>query len=186
MTGITILFCLQGIPTLYYGTEQALHGHGNSDRFVREALWGKPGGFDTSHRFYKAIQQLSGIRASQPALRYGRLYFRPISGNGTDFGPSNTAPGVLAFSRILNQTEVIVVANLDAGANFQGHVIADRFLHKANDAFRVINDPAAPQPGNLVTRSNLVIHEIDGRITSGPANTIAVNVAPMSVQIITR
>jgi len=36
---ITVLFGLQGIPCLYYGTEQGLHGRGHSDQFVREALW---------------------------------------------------------------------------------------------------------------------------------------------------
>jgi len=33
-----ILFGLQGIPCVYYGTEQGLHGIGNSDACVREAL----------------------------------------------------------------------------------------------------------------------------------------------------
>ena len=42
MLGIAVLFGLQGIPCLYYGTEQGLHGRGDSDQFVREALWGKP------------------------------------------------------------------------------------------------------------------------------------------------
>ena len=36
------LYALPGIPCLYYGTEQGLHGHG-SDLAVREALWGGPG-----------------------------------------------------------------------------------------------------------------------------------------------
>ena len=42
MLGIAVLFGLQGIPCLYYGTEQGLHGRGDSDRFVREALWASP------------------------------------------------------------------------------------------------------------------------------------------------
>ncbi len=37
--GLAALYCLPGIPCLYYGTEQYLHGKG-SDPAVREALWG--------------------------------------------------------------------------------------------------------------------------------------------------
>ena len=36
--GLGCLYSLPGIPCLYYGTEQGLHGHGN-DEAVREALW---------------------------------------------------------------------------------------------------------------------------------------------------
>jgi glycosidase len=55
------LFCLQGIPCIYYGTEQGLSGikddHGNSiqrKESVREALWGKePSAFDTAHPLFR-------------------------------------------------------------------------------------------------------------------------------------
>ena len=40
--GVACLYSLPGIPCLYYGTEQGLHGVG-SDPAVREALWGGPG-----------------------------------------------------------------------------------------------------------------------------------------------
>src|SRR5262249_32797718 len=56
--GIAALFSLPGIPCLYYGTEQGLHGHGGGDQSVREALWGKPGSFDGNHPFFKAIRAL--------------------------------------------------------------------------------------------------------------------------------
>ena len=120
--GVALLFGLQGIPCLYYGTEQGLHGRGGGDRSVREALWGKPNGFDTGHPLYMAIRGLAEIRDSQPALRYGRLYFRPISGDRVRFGASPFAPGVLAFSRILNNQEVVVIANASTEDRFTGHV----------------------------------------------------------------
>jgi glycosidase len=40
---------IESIPCLYYGTEQGLHGHGDSDPFVRQALWGKSNAFDVDH-----------------------------------------------------------------------------------------------------------------------------------------
>ena len=78
--GLACLCGLPGIPCLYYGTEQGLHGSG-SDPAVREALWGSPG-FQQDSFYYQQISRISEARASTPALRYGRFYFRPISGDG--------------------------------------------------------------------------------------------------------
>ncbi len=182
---IALLFGLQGIPCLYYGTEQGLHGRGNSDQNVREALWGKTNAFDVNHRFYQSIRTLSAIRDAQPALRYGRQYFRPISGDGIHFGVSPFAPGVLAFSRILNDTEVLVVANASTQSAFQGDVIIDLFLHADGDVFRILNKPGAFADGPAETRFGLSINEADGTFATGPARTLPVNLQPMEVQILT-
>jgi len=184
--GIAVLFGLQGIPCLYYGTEQGLHGRGSSDQFVREALWGKPNAFDVNQFFYKAIRRLAEIRDTQPALRYGRLYFRPISGDGVHFGASPFAPGVLAFSRILNNREVLVVANANTQEDFQGHVLIDLFINYDGEQFRVLNDSSASAPGPVEIRSGLEIREIDGGITTGPARMIRMSLRPMEVQILAK
>lgn len=184
--GIAVLFGLQGIPCLYYGTEQGLHGRGNSDQFVRETLWGKTNAFDVNHPFYKAIRRLSEIRNAQPALRYGRLYFRPISGDGVHFGASPFSPGVLAFSRILNNREVLVVANPNTRGDFQGHVLVDFFINDDGERFRILNDAGASTPGPVESRSGLEIREIDGGVTTGPARMIRVNLRPMEVQILAK
>ena len=67
------------------------------------------------------------MRARQPALRYGRQYLRPVSGDGRTFSISAFSPGVIAFSRILNDQEVVVVANPGVGA-FRGQGIVDSSL----------------------------------------------------------
>jgi glycosidase len=182
--GVGLLFGLQGIPCLYYGTELGLHGRGNSDQFVREALWGKPGGFDSNHPLYIAIRRLSQVRAAQPALRYGRIYFRPISGDGHQFGASAFAPGVLAFSRILNNREVVVIANANTQKRFQGKILVDFFINEDGERFKVLNEPMAAASGAVETRSGLEIHEIDGGVTTGPARMISVDLKPMEVQIL--
>lgn len=184
--GIALLFGLQGIPCLYYGTEQGLHGRGNSDQFVREALWGKPNAFDRNHPLYQAIKRLSEIRDSEPALRYGRLYFRPISGDGIHFGTSHFAPGVLAFSRILNNREVLVIANANTQGDFQGYVLVDFFINQEGEQFHVLNDAGALAPQPVATRSGLEISEIDGGMTTGPARMIRVSLRPMEVQILAK
>src|SRR5258708_4555459 len=137
-TGLALLFCLQGIPAIYYGTEQGLtgtvHPDGNPDLFnnesVREALWGKPNAFDKRHLLYTQIKALSRLREEQPALRFGRLYFRQVSGNGWDFGYSSGAAGLVAFSRVLSDIEVLVVANTNTQTPFDGLVLQDPDLNR--------------------------------------------------------
>jgi glycosidase len=191
---LACLVSLQGVPCLYYGTEQGLSGHKhdnlNDDSMVREALWGKPvGGFDPSHPIYAALQQVLQVRARQPALRYGRQYFRPISGDGSNFGLSTYLSGVLAFSRILNDQEVVFVANINRQAGFQGEVIIDSSLHSSANPMRPLFSNLRPiaglansvlnKPGGSVT-----IHEVDGSITNGPALTVQVQLQPGEVQIL--
>jgi len=76
--GLACLFGLPGIPCVYYGTEQGLHGAG-SDPAVREALWGGPG-FNEGAPFYHEIQKIAAVRGSHAPLRYGRFYFRLFPG----------------------------------------------------------------------------------------------------------
>jgi glycosidase len=136
--GLAVLFCLQGIPAIYYGTEQGLmgtvHPDGSPDLYnnesVREALWGKPNAFNNQHLLYAQIKALSRLREEQPALRFGRLYFRQVSGNGRDFGYSSGAGGLVAFSRVVSDTEVLVVANTNTQTRFDGLVLQDPDLNR--------------------------------------------------------
>jgi hypothetical protein len=50
------------------------------------------------------------------------------------------APGVLAFSRILNNREVLVVANANTKGDFQGHVLVDSSINHAGEQYRVLNN----------------------------------------------
>jgi glycosidase len=188
--GLTCLFTLLGIPCLYYGTEQGLHGRGDRDLAVREALWGKAGGFDRGHRFYRAVRQLAAVRDAQPALRYGRLYFRPISGDGVDFRVSSFRPGVIAFSRILNDQEVLVVANTQLDGGFLGHVIVDASLHAEGTPLAPLfsnkREPRAPEPVMTQSSPGLRIQEADGRLSRGPVRTARVDLQPAEVQILRR
>lgn len=188
--GLACLFTLQGIPCVYYGTEQGLHGIGNSDAAVREALWGKPGAFDKQHPFYTAIKRMNEVRQAQPALRYGRQYFRPISGDGVTFGISPFSPGVLAFSRVLNDQEVLIVANTQTNGGFAGEVIVDARLNPDQAPYIILfsNHEQPQPPGVVVTKvgGSITINEADGKQTSGPARVLPVQLHPMEVQILRR
>lgn len=116
------LLTSQGIPCIYYGTEQGFDGGGDHDSYVRECMFGgKWGAFETTgHHFfhpahpnYQFIAEIAAIRSREPALRYGRQYFREVSGNGVDFGYPIDGGCTLAYSRILDTTEILVALNLE-------------------------------------------------------------------------
>jgi len=187
--GVGCLFALLGIPVLYYGTEQGLHGAGDSDQNVREALWGKPDAFDTNDPLYQAVQQIAAVRARQPALRYGRQYFRGISGSSVDFGISTAAPGIVAFSRILNDGEVVVLANTLTNRPFSGFVIVDFGLNPDGSAMEILysNQGAiATLPGPVTTKAlnTVTIHELDGSVSHGPLRVLPFTLKPMEIQIL--
>jgi glycosidase len=143
------LFGLQGIPCVYYGTEQGLHGLGNDEEAVREALWGKPGGgFDHKHAFYQFLKKLAGVRTSQAPLRYGRQYFRPVSTDSENFYIPTTPGDPIAFSRVLAEQEVIVIANPNLHYQWTGFVIVDIVLNAHDEVFDVL---LSNKPGKYST-----------------------------------
>jgi glycosidase len=195
--GVGCLFTMQGIPCLYYGTEQGLHGSGDQDAAVREALWGQANAFHRTHPFYATIKRLAAIRQRQPALRYGRQYFRPISGDGIHFGVSPFREGLLAFSRILNDQEVLVVANTSTQAAWTGEVIVDMALNPEGSSYTPIftnktagqiGRDAASAPGAVVTKpaGTMETREISGAVTYGPARTFRMTLAAMEIQILVK
>jgi glycosidase len=196
--GLLLLFVLPGIPCVYYGTEQGLQGHKTGaltdDSMVREALWGKVdvrgarAGFDIAHPLYTFLRALGAVRATQPALRYGRYYFRPISGDGRSFGVSTLAPGVVAFSRILNDQEVVIVANTDLATAFSGEVVVDANLNESGAPYRILasNLGTAGATPNVFTRAQgtVAIAEVDGSTTNGPVRVLPVTLRPGEAQIL--
>jgi glycosidase len=184
--GLACLYSLPGIPCLYYGTEQGLHGAG-SDPAVREALWGGPG-FSEQTSFYRNIRQIAEVRATRPALRYGRFYFRPVSGDRQTFGVSPFQGGALAFSRILNDEEVVVVANTNAARPQSLDVIIDVLLSKPGDTYRILysNKPTPTAPSAVQERQAVTVHELDGSTGHGPLHVLGVTLQPLEVQILGR
>jgi glycosidase len=135
--GIGYLMTTPGIPSIYYGTEQGFDGGAwpgpYNDVVIRENMFGGNFGafgttgmhfFDRKHPLYKAIARIAAVRARTPALRYGRLYFREVSDDGQHYGQPVVGWGMLAYSRILDKSEVIVVLNL-RDSEYQNHVTCD-------------------------------------------------------------
>jgi glycosidase len=188
---IALLFTLQGIPSVYYGTEQGLSGtvdaNGNTDLSAnessREALWGKPSAFDTSVSVFKQIQLLSQLRDNEPPLRYGRFYFREVSGNGSDFGHSFGPGGIVAFSRILVDREIVVLANTGA-KTFTGAVILDRDIHAIPGQMRVAYSNKGNNGTGTVRHIPHAKFHRDGQVSIGLAAALDVIVAAREVQVL--
>jgi glycosidase len=184
---LALLLSLQGVPCVYYGTEAGFAGAGNRPEAVREALWGAPGAFDLARQpFAGTLQDLSAVRAARPELRYGRQYFRPLSGDGVTFGHSGFDGGVVAFSRILAASEVVVVANTNTVQEFTGHVLVDAHLTAPGTklAVQYSNRPGSRAPGSAVERPAGSVVVDDGGRSFGPICTVDVALGPMEVQIL--
>jgi glycosidase len=191
--GLALLFCLQGIPCLYYGTEQGLNGTVNANgaaelnsfESVREALWGKsPSAFDTHHGLYQQIKQLARLRNQEFALRYGRLYFREVSGNGSDFGLPSGKGGIVAFSRILTNREIVVVANMSSSDSFEGYVLVDRDLNRPGQIKEVAySNLDTTESQAIQTRKEANFYE--GKVFKGTGNAalLPISLQPREVQV---
>jgi len=186
--GVGCLFALPGIPCLYYGTEQGLSNSGQIVEAVREALWGKPGAFDQNSAFYRAIAKLAALRNTTPVLRYGRYYFRPITDDGSHFGISTSFPGAMAFSRVLSDQEVLVVANSNTQTAWKGEIIIDFSLNPGGTVYTVIfSNKAQPiVPGAIEEKDagSVVVTEVNGNVTHGPIRVVSVDLQPMEIQIV--
>ncbi|MGE5218905.1 MAG: alpha-amylase family glycosyl hydrolase [Chloroflexota bacterium] len=148
---IGYLLTSPGVPCIYYGTEQGFDGGGDNDSYVRECMFGGLWGafdsterhfFKTSNPIYQSIKRIAAIRQSEPALRYGRQYFREISDNGITFGYPVDGKCTLAYSRILDDSEILVALNLDAAPR-RDFVTVDANLSPAVSQLTNLLDPKA-------------------------------------------
>ena len=155
---LTCMMTMQGISCIYYGTEQGLDGHGDRREYVREALWSRPDGFSTTNPLYQHIKDLGQLISEQPALRYGRQYFRICSGNGVDFDYSPFQGGVISFSRVLNEKEILVVANTHVDQPATVHVVVDKNLNAEGKILNILFpfESRGPVPNACTTTGNIV------------------------------
>jgi glycosidase len=187
---VTCLYCLPGIPCVYYGTEQGLHGinapdHTN-DAVVREALWGIQPQFPQTSFFFAEMKKIAQLRTQEPTLRYGRFYFRPVSGNSFDFSVSPFSGGILAWSRILNDREVLIVANTNTTQLIAVDVILDSTLSRNGQQVGVLysNKRNPVTPGAVKTLAPVQVKELDDTTSTGPLQATRVTLAPMEVQVL--
>ncbi len=105
---LSYLFTEQGLPCLYYGTEQRFHG--GNDPNNREPLWWS--GYATGGSTFQYTAQLIRIRKTYPALRRGRFELTWT----TDHTADETDAGIVAFERKTDDGDyALVVINAQGG-----------------------------------------------------------------------
>jgi len=94
-----------GIPCIYYGTEQRFDG--GNDPANREDLWDS--GFDTQNGTFRFIKTAIALRKEHAPLRRGD--FQPVC-TSTEWSDSGApGAGIFAFERTYNGQTVLVVLN---------------------------------------------------------------------------
>lgn len=118
-TALSYLLTMDGIPCLYYGTEQGFNG--GNDPANREDMWREPSNpgfinygqgdafspFDQTHPVYTHIASLTALRKQLAPLRRGDFQIKWTSERTAD----EQDAGMLAFERSYNGETVLVVIN---------------------------------------------------------------------------
>jgi alpha-amylase len=140
IAAIGYILCALGTPCIYYGTEQGFEGNGG-DNEIREAMFdnNKPNVnlLNPDCHIYKEIANIASIVRSNEVLRFGRMYFREISGDGHHFGFPYGNSYTLAFSRMLYHKEVLVAYNVSQQTR-NDCVIVDAANHNIGDKMRFL------------------------------------------------
>jgi len=105
---LAYLLTMDGVPVLYYGTEQDFAGGGDPDN--REAMWNS--GYAKDGDTYVWMRRLIELRTRHRALRRGDMRFVWSS----DRTPPGNGAGVVAFERFTGDERVLVVINTSAEA----------------------------------------------------------------------
>lgn len=100
---LTLMLTMDGIPCIYYGTEQNFKG--GNDPANREPLWDS--GYDTTNATFKHISALNALRAKYAALRRGDMSVIWSTDNTND----ESDAGILAFERVYKKEKALVVIN---------------------------------------------------------------------------
>jgi glycosidase len=152
-----------GIPCVYYGTEQCFDGQGGSDRYVREAMFGGEfGAFRSRNRHffnedgpvYKELAKILAIRNEKIALRRGRQYLSPISGDGQHFGEPHMIGGemrsIVPWTRLFDDQEMLLAINTDCAAPRKAWVIMKRGVEAYSNRLECIYSTDQDQIGQVL------------------------------------
>jgi hypothetical protein len=150
---VGLMLTMPGIPSIYYGTEQALDGsenyhqysiepkHTYIDRYIRESMFGGPFAaygtsgchfFNPKHPTYLRIAAIARIRNRSDsigkALRRGHHYLRETSYCDRPFSIP-PAGELVAWSQVLYTTEVLIAFNTNPHQARGALVTVDSALH---------------------------------------------------------
>lgn len=155
---LTLLFTEEGLPCLYYGTEQDLHG--GNDPANREVLWTT--GFPTDGETFRHVARLTALRKAHAALRRGDtkvLFSTENTGDESD-------AGLFAFER----------GGGDAGAS-RALVVLNSHARHASSASLTTSFP----------QGTVLVDELDpsrGTVTVGAGGALTLTVPSLTSRVL--
>jgi alpha-amylase len=146
IAGVSFLLCTQGTPCIYYGTEQGLEGlnqdaqTGHDDWRVREAMFSLTDSsfniLDHESMIYKGISKIAWMRKDLAPLRFGRMYICKVSTDGIFFHYPDCPNCLLAFSRVLQDEEILIAYNISTTERREEYVTVG---NKGTGEFRYLS-----------------------------------------------
>ncbi len=163
-SAVFTLLTTQGIPCIYYGSEQAFDGAGRDDNYIREAMFGGEFGafrskgvhfFNEEHLTYQFIRALLEFRKNHSSLIYGMQNLLQISGDGINFGPpqmiGSQLKGIIPWLRHDDHERLLCVINTDTSQESSAWVKLDYSQHMSTKAFTYLFSTDHSQLGQSVT-----------------------------------
>lgn len=165
---LVYLMTIDGIPCLYYGTEQEFDG--GNDPFNREDLW--VSGYDTTNGTFRLIQHLIALRKQHAPLRRGSMQIRWT----TDRTADEPDAGILAFERTLGGETVLVVINTS-----DDHVSETSYAWGGGEHMQT-----SFTDGTILTNVLEDDDMVDDVVTVGAGGRLLVHVPPRGAKIYVR
>lgn len=149
---------VQGIPCLYYGTEQAFEG--GNDPANRERLWDT--GYDTQNATFQWTKRVIALRKAYPALRRGET----LVTWSTDHTGDEPDAGIFAFERF----------GMDSGGSYVLMVFNTHQGHPSTPSFDGQTMTVSAPPGTVLVDAV----RADGvEYVVGPDQTVDITIDPM-------
>ena len=161
---LTLLMTEQGVPCVYYGTEQGFAG--GNDPQNREDLWTT--GYATDGALFKHTARLARLRRGYPALTKGD---QKVVYSTTRTGDADEDAGMLAFERALG----------DAGSEAALVVLNSNAVHASHTQFQ-----GAPMLTDFAGGTTLVdvLDPAQPRFTVAGDGSLVVEVPAMSARLL--
>ena len=140
VAGMGFLLCALGTPCIYYGTEQGLHGEGEGDWNIREAMFSlndkNTNLLNKNNTIYKEVASIAEIRKKSAVLKFGRMYMREYSNDGITFHLPIHHDCMLAFSRILYDEEMLIIYNDSLVNEDEEYIMVNKELNPEGNTFK--------------------------------------------------